>query len=737
MDMNIPSGAPAQYLFGILDDSAPTVPLLPETLPQHLPIVFTYGQTGPDNEPVFTPVSNLVNLFGALTFDLQSRFATHQSPLITEAFVKKTNAMMMYRVTPDDAKKSFVTIYADLLPVNNVPNYQHDPLTGAIVYDSEGDPVLHPVVDEVAGYAVSFGTDSVLRSGSPFHPTDVVANVATHPGVLVDAVGAPGATSIRFPICTVVHSFKGVVGDNTAIRMWSPVSENGTIVPTALINQLKMYPVNFMVAGRDDEYLPLKPKVTLKGATSVSTGLKPETYHPSTKNALYLGEGVVSSYRKIDDPQYTKVYGPISEIKVYQKNIDHILGLLHAAEVATWTLETTPGATLGRVVGTDFSSDSGDKYMYNLLGGKASNGAPYRSIRWEDNTDAVRLTSGTSIFLGGGSDGTLRDADGNYPMFDLSVRNYMNNYADSEHRVQNIAKNVETEVYDTGFSHATKLALLKMIAIRKNTHVHWATYINPKSVPEQDALAALLFDIANGDADTPGWHIDEGEMLRTAASLYPESDYFNTSVCRATITPSTELLRNSRYKDRVSCIIERAAMRAGMMGGGDGRWRMSEAYDGSPGSVLKLGYNILPEHVSPTNVFNAWDRGLVFPVQFDTKSFHFPVFRTIYDTDASNLISDMFTSCCATVNSVVCRVDRELKGKEGIRPSVLAAMYNQRISAYLKDRFGGKYVITPMAQFSTMDEFRGNSITVPVRIEGSTPNTVMFHYVQAVRFQDA
>ena len=79
----------------------------------------------------------------------------------------------------------------------------------------------------------------------------------------------------------------------------------------------------------------------------------------------------------------------------------------------------------------------------------------------------------------------------------------------------------------------------------------------------------------------------------------------------------------------------------------------------------------------------------------------------------------------------------ELKGKNGVLPSVLADMYNKRIAALLKDRFAGKFVITPMAQFSSMDEIRGYSITVPVRIEGSVSNRVMFHYVQAVRFSEA
>lgn len=736
MDINLPTGAPAQYLFGIKDDSQQVVPLLPETLPQHLPLVFSYAQTGPSNEPVFCPVSNLVNLYGAETFNLRGKYVTHQSPLITDALVPNQNAMMFYRVTPNDAKKSFVTLYLDVLPVTNIKNFARNAISGAINYSGSGVPVDHASVPIVTGHELAFSTDSVLQGGSYFHSTSQVASMATHPGILTDAVGAAGVTSVRYPIATFVYSFEGEIGDNTAISIWSPVSENGYVVPTALLNQLKMYPVNFMVQSRGDAYTALKPRATLGGATTVSTGLKPNTYVPTTGKPLYLGEGVLPSYRKIDDPQYTKVYGPLSEVKVYQQNIDHILGLLHTAEKNTWTLSTGVGTTLGKVPGTDFSADAGDKYMYNLFGGKASNGAPYRAIRWDDNTDAVRLTSSTAIFLGGGNDGTLR-VNGNYPGFDSAVRGYMNNYGDADHRVQNIAKNVETEFVDTGFSFNTKMAALKMMAIRKNTIVHHTTYINERSVPESTDLAVLLADIADGKILTPEWHIDQGEMIRTAAMLYPESDYFNTGVCRVLLTPGVEFLRNSKYKDRIPCSIERAFMRSKFMGATDGKWKTQDNYDGSPGSILRLGYDIQPDFVSNTNIFNAWDRGMVFPAQFDTKSFHFPVFCTIYDEDTSVLTDDMFVSCCATVNSVVCRVDRELKGKNGVLPSVLADMYNKRIAALLKDRFAGKFVITPMAQFSSMDEIRGYSITVPVRIEGSVSNRVMFHYVQAVRFSEA
>jgi hypothetical protein len=96
----------------------------------------------------------------------------------------------------------------------------------------------------------------------------------------------------------------------------------------------------------------------------------------------------------------------------------------------------------------------------------------------------------------------------------------------------------------------------------------------------------------------------------------------------------------------------------------------------------------------------------------------------------------MVISAIGYINKIVAFVDRELKGIEGEYPAVLADKYNTRISALLKGRFGSKYRITPMAQFSSMDVLRGFSITVPVKIEGSVPNSVMMTYVVAMRYQD-
>lgn len=725
MDINVPSAAAAIYHFGVDDQSTTVVPRLPITAPQHLPKVFSFTKTGPEEETLVT-AAEMLNLYHAESFDLRSKYTTHQSPLIA-ALASQGNMMMFKRIVPGDAAKAKATLYVDIIPTT-VDNYKRSPLSGAFELDANSDPIIDPVVASITGYEMKFVYDnnadeSMSSAGSP--------TVSYVPGNMT--VG--GVTSKRYAIASVVHSFKTADGDNTAFRIWPQSRKYGNVLPSDLMDKEKAYPFNFALLKRADAESTYTLKGTISGAKQVGAVLKPAVYDKLTGRPMAASEGILPLYRRTDDPRYAKIYGEVSQITFHQANIDHILGLLTEAEKEAQAVsgQALPGCEFTTAAALSAMATAGNvdgyKYLYNLFGLSTADGAPYRSVTLVDDIDAVSLSESTHITLSGGSDGTLvnlltkrYDAT-----FDTKVREYMEQYADPDSYLQDLARNMESEVYDTGFSEATKYAIGKIILLRKDTICHLSTFVDQLSTSVSTAME---------ESDPLSYHLAMGMTLRNYLKLMPESEYFATAVCRATLKPGSYLLRNSNYKRRASPMIDYALKRAKYMGAADGYWREDERYDGAPGSILELGYDVRPEFVPKSQTFNAWDLGLVFPTYFDYSSYHIPVWKTVYDNDTSILNSDMIISAIAYINKVVAFVDRELKGIEGIKPAELADMYNKKITARLKGRFGSKYRITPMAQFSSMDVLRGYSITVPVRIEGSVPNSVMMTYVVAMRYQD-
>lgn len=726
MEINVPSAAAAIYHFGIDDQSTRVVPRLPITAPQHLPKVFSFTRTGPEEETLVT-AAEMLNLYHAESFDLRSKYTTHQSPLIA-ALASQGNMMMFKRIVPSDAQKAKATLYMDIIE-SSVDNYKRSPLSGSLELDANGDPIIDPNVPSIAtGYEVKFvydntANESYTSAGSPL--------VEFSPGNMT--VG--GITSKRYAIASVIHSFKTQDGNNTAFRIWPQSRRYGTVLPSDLMDKEKAYPFNFALMKRNDAESTYTLKGTISGAKQVQAVLKAAVYDKLTGRPLAASEGILPLYRRTDDPRYAKIYGEVSNVVFHQANIDYLLGLLTTAEKNAQAVsgQALPGCEFTTAAALSAMATAGNvdayKYLYNLFGLSTADGAPYRSVTLVDDIDAISLSESTHIPLSGGSDGTLVDPlTKRYDVtFDAKVRDYMEQYADPDSYLQDLARNMESEVYDTGFSERTKYAIGKIILLRKDTVCHLATFIEQLST---DASTAME------QSDPLGYHMSMGMILRNYLRLMPESEYFATSVCRATMKPGSYLLRNSNYKRRVSPMIDYALKRAKYMGAADAFWREDDRYDGAPGSILELGYDVMPQFVPKSQTFNAWDLGLVFPTYFDYSSYHIPVWKTVYDNDTSILNSDMIISAIAYINKVVAFVDRELKGVEGIKPAELADMYNKKITARLKGRFGSKYRITPMAQFSSMDVLRGYSITVPVRIEGSVPNSVMMTYVVAMRYQD-
>lgn len=688
MDYPIPSAAPAIYSLGTDDQSTRQVPRVPLAIPQHCPKVFLATETGPEDEQLAVG-STLLDLYGSESFNPRGKYYNHQT-LLAAGFNSYANLMMVKRIVPDNAKKAFVTLYLDVLPMD-VPQYERD-VNGKYLLDSLGNK--QTTGSPIPGFKVKWVAASTLVAGSSFH-----TDGSTVPGDMVD-----GATnSVRYPIITFEHNFKSSRGNLAAVRLWARDLNNSSAMPVKMMEKYKAYPFNLALLTKSEETATATIKTTVMGSKQVGVTFKDDVYDPISDLPMFAEEVFVDRYQSLDDPRYAKIFGEIGAVKIYKQNLATILADFMEAECTATPLSSA-----------DFPAtyDADNIHLFNFVSGTDSSGAPYKTFVLAEDANAVSMTLTNQVYLKGGDSGTLTDAE-----YNTKIRTYMQQYSDENSPLMNIAKHVESDIYDTGFELNTKRELARFISKRKNTMVHLGTFVS-----SVDGL----------DVDE---ELSQGRVLQSYLQTFPESEYFGTSTVRGTVTPGDMKLQNSRYRERVSMVYERAMKRSQYMGASNGYWKSGFNYDGAPGSIITTGYDIRPSFVPKAGVMEAWDSGMVFAAQFDVSSWHFPAFKTVYNNDTSILNSDMVASAIAYINTVVSAVHRNFQGVEGKTPAELSTMYNNEIAARLKGRFDNKYIITPMAGFTSLDALRGYSITVPVKLEGGVINTVMTTYVIASRYE--
>jgi hypothetical protein len=305
-----------------------------------------------------------------------------------------------------------------------------------------------------------------------------------------------------------------------------------------------------------------------------------------------------------------------------------------------------------------------DIHLFNIISGVSSQNVPYHTFQLVDGAGSIRPTQFSNIFAAGGSDGTISNA----VLGDL-VKNYMLGYLDPNSELQELALNIESIIYDTGFPLQTKYALANIIGLRKDTFVVLGTY-----------------DV-DGPVMTQSEEHSVAVALRTRLQMFPESDYFGTPVMRGMIVGRSGTLRNSQYKGRLPLTFEVGIKAARYMGAGDGRWKNGRNFDGAPGSVVENMTDISITWV-PTTVRNKnWSVGLNWVQAFDRRSFFFPALKTVYNDDMSVLNSFITAMAICTLNKVTAAAWRQFSGVSGISNGLLI----DRTNAFIKSQTQGRF----------------------------------------------
>jgi len=692
---DIINAAPMVVDLGTRDLSTRTVPATPLQIPQHLPKFYIFSEKGPMGPSYIDfDSASLTQVYGDDTFDVNKKYYTHQTPFL-QAVAAAGNNCVVHRLSAPDAKDvANVALYLDVLPTQ-VPLYVKNS-DGSIDLDESGNPVTQKdgdgAVMTIAGYKVAWVLDKT------------VAAVGTYQrGLLTqrDGIQVDGATqSTQYPIFEYAAADAGEGGNKLAVKMYAAMQSDIVPFQSNILQDGKMYPYYFQMVKIADA-------ITGKTNSVLNSFGAEYTKFVTKDNGIDPASGAVIDLEKVITDQYidlpVNLATGLGTVYVYQNNLDTVAGMFYNSE------KNLADPHRDNVI----NNTEDNRHALNILSFTSSNGSPYQSIKLVDTANTIRLTKNTNLFLSGSSDGTITET-----LLDSLVIADMDNYNNSLHQYNDLVMHPESIIYDSGFALAAKKAIAKFISRRKDTFVALSTYAH-------NAPSTQLAD-----------QYSVGVALKTMMELYPESATFGTPVMRGIIVGGSGYLINSLYTKRVPLTYEVAYKAARYMGAKNGAWKNGFCFDKAPLSVLTQIKNIDVTWV-PTSTRNTlWGVGLNFVLNYEVRRQFFPALQTVYENDTSVLNSFFTAVAIAYLNKVSHAAWREYSGSISLTNAQLEEAVNLFVANQVKDKFDNKFVIVPNATVTELDNLRGYSWTLPIKLYANNMKTVMTTYVEAYRMTD-
>ena len=732
------NASPQIINLGTDDKSARLLPPEVPTRPQHLPKFFIFAPKGPNVPQLIAGANDLLQKYGDDGFDPLSPYFNHATRLLMK-MMGEANTCVVHRVIPEDVKsRSNMAIYIDVLPCK-VTNYVRK-ADGSLSIDPETE---EPKVDnsnpEIDGYKIKFIKEfyneddielgrRVSKTGTMYinEPDEVIFDQT-----LGEEIVIPGKkiTSTMYPLFEFKASSYGKYYDNIGLSFeLLPYAEQK---PEYLADTRSLF-YNLRLFTRKDILSSPTLVKSIYGETEVEfTFKKDAVYSIIPDEILDLTHRLESNYSNTTSDLLPLRYLDYETPYIYYNELNKVLKMFVTSELPYINNDLVvydDGLTAVNSDWFDFTTIDLDEvlefetYLFNIFNGKSSKGVPYYSVQMSDlkstfkgSQEELNITGTIPMYLSGGDDGTLSD-----DLYEREVVKCLDEYLDPDSPVQDTATNLETILYDSGFTVPTKLRLFDFIALRKNTVVVVGVHSH------------TLGEKYNSLSETRSI----GNALVTRARLYPESSYFGTRTCRAMVLTQSGTDRSGTSKERFPMTFDFAVKAARKMGAGDGNWKSVYRFDGQPNSsvteLINIQPNFIPNSIKPT----LWDTGLVWVQPYDMFTFHYPAMKTVYPDDTSILNSFYSVMAVATCSTVADDIWRAFTGRiplsdEAFLAEVQAAM-NKRVNGI----FGGIMEVAGIAYMEPLDELRGYSWQAKFMLFGGVMKTVMVYRTEAYRMSD-
>jgi len=715
----IKNASPQNIPLGTNDLSTRVIKPGPLKIPQHLLKSFIFAQRGPTT-PEPTEAGAMLLMYGVNTFNINKKYYNHATRFLSAAAAH--SVVMPQRVVPDDANdESNIIIYVDIVE-DDVPNYKRTSI-GDYVLDANGDPEVDSDTPTIRGHRVNVVSEVMTAENYVFGTAvSKAGNMTGH-----DADGNE-VTSTMYPVIELKAAHKGEYYNNIGIAIEKMYSDE---IDSRILETNKALPYKLSLFNREDsESTPVR-NFSLYGEPSVMFSFKEKAINPLTE-ARYDFETVFNNnWFNEKNPLLPLKYYDYQGYKVYNDNLEIVQELIMANEaehVTTTEQVWADGLTASTSSWFDFNkadaellADKDEYYLLDLFTGISSKNVHYfslvidKSVTLAAGQKTVTFSSNTPVFLGGGSDGTLSNE-----MFETLVKREMAKYLDADSEVMDLAINVESVMYDSGFTLETKKELCNFIAVRKDTAVVLGTHdasLGEKSLPLSDERAIAV-------------------ALKTRLRLTPESVYYGTSVARGLVVAGSGKMPDNSTKDEIPNTYSILIKSARMMGAGNGKWKAAEVFDKAPKSIITELVDIKPGFIPAGIKPVLWNDGIVWAQPYDRRQYHFPAIQTIYDNDTSVLNSWFTVMAIATLNKIADWTWRNFTGDVSLSKAEFAESIVNFVNLNIKDRFAGMFVIIPEVVFTDADEQRGYSWNLILKIYANNMRTVQTVTIEAHRMSD-
>lgn len=708
---------PRAVLRGIKDESTRQVPVEAPDLPQHLPVFFLL--TEKSDEVNIVGANAASTIYGDKTFDHLSDFYNHQSVGATTCFSNSNQAMIVPIKLPD-ATKSTIRLGIELVAATVDGQHKTRAVWHADVITKE-EPFMQASVKET------------FREGN-YEPG--LSNLKL--GALVDSGTEYYSPSAYFPIIDLEVEAPGEYGNSLALAIEAPHLKSANPTDSAFINTYNTYVYRITLLKKNS--VGSNPTVIYSKYSDTSTDfvLKPDFVNKLTNVNMSLGEVITEHYQEIDDPSRPPIYGPFSNVAVYQDNIEVVASMLGGGYDVDAVSDS--GVSKNFVIGGLYTNDAevNEKlYAVNIFTGEDINGNPYPTMDFINSRrfGGIRFGRDSVIYAQGGGDGfpMLLGAVDKLALlekYDTAVRDWCDNFNDNNPLFDS-ARYPFSNLWDTGFSLHTKYALMKPTGQHKRIWSTIAThsvadYIDPVNQTGWSPRSAL----------TGAEEIAVGMMLRARGLLIPESVEYGTPTVRVALCGRSGTMVDRLYRGRLPLTIELIDKVSKYFGSGDAILNPGEAFDVFPNNCVTLMKDINITYQSG-NVYNStWDAGVMWVQNNDIKSSFFPAFRTIYPNDTSVLTSYITMICACYIERTCEVVWRMLVGNGKLTDDEFIEESDRLLAQELNGKFDNRFKIVPRTYYTSTDETLGYRWSTDIEFFANNMKTVGLYTIISRRMSD-
>ncbi len=776
----VQNAQPRGYALGIKDDSRgkPTPEKI--TSPQFFPIAFALAERSYDE--AITLSGNGTHTLGAETFKKGSAYYTHQNAFIKK-LQSKANQIVVETIKLPGSAKAFLRASIELIPTD-IPQYKR-------VSDSNFGELGHYEVDEVGSripdgtipgskLVVHSGVANYLESQKGFGKAEIKTcrNAGTKvDGKLISSLTVPGvaeplsANTTIYPLFDIELTAYGKDGDLTGLRIYCPTTEDGNGPQLNDLKNNRAYSYRFMTVKKEDANSTSEPVELLTGDPAIDVSFKPSAVSYLTKNPITLARTFVPAYSKKASAAGAAIYGEWGRVKVYEKSIEVLLGILANG----YTMPA--GGQMVEIHGEgDYDdhpvisqvrddwamlSDPANIHLINLLTGADHNGIPYCSISVEDsvNYGGITFDNGTAHFASGGASGLYYYSDGrpatevNAKLFDDAVRARLRNFGSGPNKYRDVLKYPISTFIDSGFTLETKLEMPNILRQRPDMWVMAATHAvydegqvadddvrsiyRDGNVADVDNISSLVKDWGLCDQQTEIIEDGYAAALKASFNAVVESEYYSTPVTRAVIRgQSGRVIEEGIWDGFLPLTYEFACQVSDLAGAASGIWRGDYDFTIEPNNLVKLMDDINNTFRENNSYTKLWDLGVTWVASHDQFRYYTPAVQTVYPYDDSVLNSAKMMMACCRLEYLNLVVHSRTTGRDDLTDDEFKDLVKKTAEEEADGIFAGKYIVEAHPKILESDREKGFVYRNFYHIYGSVMKTAMIYGVIAKRLSD-